>query len=57
MDFQNKATNQELIGILEEMSKNEKIPFTYRMAAREARNVIIEYVKFSSCVSEIIAKP
>lgn len=57
MDFQNKATNQELIGVLEEMSKNGEIPFTYCMAVREARNVIIEYVKLSSCVNEIFAKP
>lgn len=56
-EFKNAATNEELVVVLGEMSKDDKIPFTYRMAAREARNVIIEYVKLSSCVNVIFSQP
>lgn len=36
MNYENKATKQELIGILYEMSRDSSIPFIYRCAAREA---------------------
>ena len=42
MNYENKATKQELIGILYEMSRDSSISFIYRCAAREARNLIID---------------